>query len=156
MSAPQSAPGAVPPAVADTSSPNQYHLHGSHRLGHSIRISYYPTGAGPLTTDGPIMLIYQDATQALTFREKETRIVAVSDLGTCVSVTLHMTIDTGSTSATLLVPTVVLAAGQPATVRTELITTEHAFFVGGVGHPQREQYTVTPLTGEASQGALPG
>jgi hypothetical protein len=65
-------------------------------------------------------------------------------------------LDADWTTATLLIPTTVLAAGQPATVQTELITTVHNGPLSGIGQPQRDHYTVTPLTGQASQGALPG
>lgn len=155
MSTPQSVSNAAPEAVGVTSSPNQYHLHSSYPLGQSIRISYFPDGAGPLTVDGPIILTYQDGHRSLVFRGKQARVVPVADLGTCVSVTLELTVDVGSTTATLLIPTVVLAAGQPTSVQTELITTVHQSFLGGIGHPQRDHYTVTALTGEASRGPLP-
>jgi hypothetical protein len=58
MSTPQQVSTAATQAVSTTNSPNQYHLH-SH--GDGVQISYYPTGAGPLTKDGPIILAYQDA-----------------------------------------------------------------------------------------------
>jgi hypothetical protein len=155
MSAPQSVSSATPQAVTGTSSPNQYHLHGSHLLGHSIRISYYPDGAGLLTPDGPIILAYQDAHRSLIFRGKAAQVAPVADFGTCVTVTLQKPIDADWTTATLLVPNVVLAAGQSTTVQTELITTVHNGALSGFGHPQRDHYTVTPLTGEASEGPLP-
>jgi len=58
MSTPQQVSTAAPQAVSTTNSPNQYHLH-SHGVG--VKISYYPTGGGPLTKDGPIILAYQHA-----------------------------------------------------------------------------------------------
>jgi hypothetical protein len=146
---------AAPEGISGTSSPNQFHLHGSHMLGQSIRISYYPDGAGPLTPDGPIILAYQDAHRSLIFRGKAAQVVPVADLGTCVTVTLQKPIDADWTTATLLVPNVVLAAGQPTTVQTDLITTVHNGALSGFGHPQRDHYTVTSLTGEAGQGPLP-
>jgi hypothetical protein len=155
MTTPQTVSRAAPEVVSGTSSPNQFHLHGSDVLGHSIRISYYPGGAGPLTTDGPIILAYHDAQQTLTFRRTQTEVVPVAGLGTCVTVTIRPTVDADSTTATLLVPGVVLAAGQPARVQAELITTLHHGPDSGFGDPQRDHYTVTSLTGEASQGPLP-
>jgi len=150
MTAPQTASNAAPEAISGTILPNQFHLHG-----HSIRISYYPGGAGPLTTDGPIILAYRHANQTMTFRQKQTEVVPVAGLGTCVTVTIRPTIDADSITATLLIPRVVLAAGQPATVQTELITTLHHGPDSGFGDPQRDDYTVTALTGQASNGPLP-
>jgi len=148
MSTPQSAPTA-PPGAARNVSPNQYHLRG-----YSIQISYYPDGEGPLTTEGPVILTYSDGHQSIAFRGKQADVVPVANLGTCVTVTLQLTPDLGSTTATLLVPTVVLVPGQSTTIQTELITTVHPLFITGLGPPQRDNYTVIPLTGEASVGPL--
>jgi hypothetical protein len=38
---------------------------------------------------------------------------------------------------------------------TELIRTVHTSTFAGIGHPQRDHYTVTSLTGQASRGSLP-
>jgi hypothetical protein len=152
MSTPQSVLTAAPEAVSGTSSPNQYHLH-SH--DHDVQISYYPMGAGPLTVDGPIILAYQDAHRSPTFREKQPQTVLVADLGTCVTGTLQTTVDAGWTTATLLIPTVVLSSEQSTSVHTELITTVHSATLNGIGDPQRDHYTVTALRGEASRDALP-
>lgn len=148
MSAPETA--LTRPQAASIGSPNQYHLQGD-----GVQISYYPGGAGPLTVDGPIVLTYQDTHHTLVFRGEQAHVVDVPELGTCVTVTLDLTVDAGSTTATLLIPNVVLPPGGSTTVQTELITTRHLFFVTGLGHPQRDRYTVTPLTGEASQHPLP-
>lgn len=147
MAAPQTAQVA---ANALPGSPNQYHLSGN-----GVRVSYFPGGAGPLTTDGPLILTYQDAHRTLAFRGEQARVVDVPELGTTVTVTLDLTIDAGSITATLLIPTVVLPPGGSTTVQTDLITTSHLFFLTGLGPAQRDHYTVTPLTGEASQHPLP-
>lgn len=149
MATGKSAPTA-PPAAASTDSPNQYHLRGC-----GIHITYYPGGAGPLTKEGPVILTYSDGNQSKAFRGKQADVVPVANLGTCVTVTLQLTADLGSTTATLLVPTVVLVPGQSTTIETELITTVHTGFITGLGPPQRDHYTVIPLTGEASIGPLP-
>jgi hypothetical protein len=155
MATPQTASNAAPEATSGTTSPNQFHLHGSHPHGHSVRISYYPDGAGPVTSEGPLILAYQDAHQTKQFHKKNTEVVSVADLGTCVTVTLQPPLDADFTTATLLVPTVALAAGQQATVETELITTLHHGPDSGFGDPQRDHYTVTALTGQASRGPVP-
>ena len=68
ISTPQQVSTAALQAVSTTNSPNQYHLH-SH--GDGVQTSYYPTGAGPLTKDGPIILTYQDAHRTKIFRGKQ-------------------------------------------------------------------------------------
>jgi hypothetical protein len=76
-------------------------------------------------------------------------------LGTCVTVTLKIIPDVDLRTATLLIPTVVLGAQTSAPVHTELIRTVHASTFAEIGHPQRDHYTVTSLTGQASRGPLP-
>ena len=156
MSTPQPVSTAAPEAAGDSISPTQYHLHGD-----GVWISYYPDGAGPVTDDGPVIVAYRDLHQSLTFRGKQATVDTIG-LGTCVTVTLQFTDlrrsgASYSTTATILIPHVVLAAGQPATVQTELITAVHdnpgpLRFFGG---PQLDSYTVTRLTGQASNAPLP-
>lgn len=140
-------------ASTEATTPNQYHLHD-----HGISVSYFPEGAGPIVEGrGPLRFTYQDSFRSLAFYGDEVRTVDVPDLGTIVSVTIVQTVDTGSTSASLLVPIVVLPAppSSPISIQTDLITTIHRFFVTAIGHPQREVYSVTALTGVASAGILP-
>lgn len=134
-----------------TITPNQYHLHGG-----GISVSFYPEGSGPpIEGRGPLRFTYHDALRSLSFFGDEVRTVDVADLGTVASVTIVHTVDTGSTSVSLLVPTVVLPSNAPVPISTDLITTLHRFFVTAIGHPQREVYTVTELTGVASAEPLP-
>jgi hypothetical protein len=151
MSAPQSVPASTASTGFDSGEPNQYHLHSES----GVQISYYPGGAGPLTVESAVILSYNDGTRSLTFRGKQARVVHVPDLGTCVSVTIETTIDTGSATATILIPTVVLPPGQSTEIETDLIATVHDLFLSGLGRPQRDHYTVVALTGEASYGPLP-
>jgi len=145
------APTANGQALAQ-SKPNQYHL-----AGHHVSVSYYPDGFGPIPVDGPDRLFYQDSHQHLVFNGSEIRKVVVPDLGTILSVTIVRTIDVGFTSFSVILPDVNLPAGPHASaaVRTEGITTVHRAFVGLIGHPQAETYTVTTLTGDATNGILP-
>jgi hypothetical protein len=84
------------------------------------------------------------------------RTVAVADLGTVVSVTIVETVDTGYTSFSLLIPDLDLPTDQGSVfMHTQGITTVHRIFVGLIGHPQSETYTVTPLNGTATVGPLP-
>ena len=135
--------------------PNYYQFSGSGPL----HITFAPDGVpDPRTgaSDGQPHFIYQDAQQTKRFVGNQVRIVPC-DLGRLVSVTLVLTIDSGSTSFSLLVPTVQLLDGAPQPVQTEGITTVHRFsipvVVGGVIQPwnigQDDLYTFTKLTGSA-------
>ncbi len=132
--------------------PNQYHVHG-----HGISASYYPDGFGPpVQGKGRLRLVYQDAVRSLSFYDDDVRIANVPDIGTIVSVTLVMTVDTGSTTFSLLIPGVQLPQDQDSvSIHTDGITTIHRIFVALIGHPQSETYTVTPLHGTAAVGPLP-
>jgi hypothetical protein len=130
--------------------PNQYHLQGD-----GIGVSYYPGGAGPIVEGrGRLRFAYRDSSHAKSFYGDEVRTVE-TDLGTVVSVTIFQSIDTGSTSASLLIPNVVLPSPLPVTINTELITTQHLLFVLALGHPQRDVYSVTAMSGVASAGPIP-
>jgi len=99
---------------------------------------------------GPGHLHYQDATKSLNFTGPEIRVVNVPDLGTLVSVTTFLTVDSGSSTFTVLLPIVNLPV-QPissAPVTTEGITTAHHFsVVQALQHGQQEFYSVTQLHG---------
>jgi hypothetical protein len=89
------------------------------------------------------------------FTGSEIRVAEVPDLGTLVSVTIHMMVDSGSTTFTVLLPRVNLPAplALPAAVpvTTDGVTTLHRFStVLALQHGQQETYTVTPLQGTAS------
>lgn len=136
----------------EVSTPNHFQLSGD-----GISISYTP-GAGPVTTHGPGIFTYQDAHRALTFHGDEIRRVDVPDLGTVVSVTLFLTVDTGSTTFSVLLPAVNLSGqlGASAPIQTDGITTVHTFSpVVGLNQGQRDQYTATPLSGTASAVIVP-
>jgi hypothetical protein len=113
--------------------------------GGGIHVRYY--------TAGP-HLIYLGPQGFRNFTGNEIRVVEVPDLGTLVSVTIVMTVDTGSTSFTVLLPRVNLPAppALPAfvPVATDAITTvHHLSLLPSFQHGQQEFYTVTPLQGEA-------
>jgi hypothetical protein len=68
-----------------------------------------------------------------------------------VTITLRMTIDSGSTTFTLLLLTVNLGPSNNAFIDTEGITTIHRFStVPAFNQGQTELYTATRLTGTAS------
>jgi hypothetical protein len=122
-------------------SPNVYKLSGTH-----MHVTY-------TTTDktGQPHFSYQDGNQTLSFTGNQIR-ETKTEMGTLVSVTTRMTVDTGSTTFTLLVPTVNLASpSSAAQVHTYGITTAHKFsVVPAANHGQTELYTTTELSGTAS------
>jgi hypothetical protein len=118
-------------------------------------VRFWTFTLGPIRQgDEPPHLTYHDSHRTLSFHGDEIRSVDVRDLGTVVSVTIVLTVDTGSTTFTLLLPRVNIASQGPLTsvpVSTEGITTVHAGPFGPpFGHAQEEFYTVTPLTGTAA------
>ncbi len=120
------------------STPNFYQLHGHH-----LNVTYSTSGLG-----GKPSFEYQDAQQTLSFQGDAIHTVE-AEMGTLVSVTIHKTIDTGSTSFTLLVPRVNLTGpNQQVHITTEGITTIHRFSVLQV-RGQTQLYRATQLTGIA-------
>ena len=111
-----------------------------------LQVSYSIAGPNLHYHQGPVV---QD------FTGKEIRVAEVPDVGTLVSVTIHVLIDSGSTTFTLLLPRVNLPAppALPAAVpvTTDGATTLHRFStVLAQQHGQQEFYTVTQLQGTAS------
>jgi len=74
-----------------------------------------------------------------------------TEIGTLVSVTTHMTIDTGSTSFSVLIPAITLTAiGQQQAFATEAIITNHTGPLSVPVTGLHERYRFIPLQGEAS------
>ncbi len=99
-------------------------------------------------------LHYQTPQLIRDFHDPDMRVVEVPDLGTLVSVTLVSTIDSGSTTFTVLLPNTNLMPRMGfASVATQGITVTHNFsLVPALRHGQQESYMVTPLQGMASIG----
>jgi len=138
---------ATQPAV-QVGTPDLYELHGG-----GISVTYHPVFVG-----GVPALTYQDAHRTLHFRGNDIRKVEVPDLGTVVSVTLVMTVDTGSTTFSVLLPKVNLPGhtGASTHISTEGITTVHRLSpVPAANLGQREVYTFTPMHGTASLVIIP-
>jgi hypothetical protein len=100
-------------------------------------------------------LHYQHHLTTKNFSGSQVRVVDVPDVGTLVSVTLELTVDSGSTSFTLLLPRVNLPPppALPAFVPviTEGITTHHHLsLIQGFDRGQQDFYTVTKLHGTAA------
>ena len=127
-------------AVLPVNAPDLYSLHGDQ-----LHIMYSTT-----SFDGKPRFDYQDAAQAHSFEGDQIR-TATTEIGMLVTVTLHRSIDRGSTTFTLLVPTVNLGLSQQAPITTLGVTTIHRFSpVPAFNQGQTELYRVTPLAGTAS------
>ena len=127
-----------------TVTPNLYHLSGQH-----VHVTYSPT-----SLDGKPTMSYQDAHQSKSFKGSEIRTVEC-DLGTLVSVTLHMTPDVGSTTLSLVIPRMRISPVSVAQVRTDCVTTLHSTpFAPQAAQGQLDTYTVTSLHGTAQAVAF--
>jgi hypothetical protein len=118
-----------------------------------LQVSFSVAGPKVLGSSEP-HLHYHQGSVIQDFTGNEIRMAEVPDLGTLVSVTIHMIVGSGSTTFTLLLPIVNLPAPPalpvPVPVSTEGITTLHRFStVLAAQHGQQEFYTVTPLQGTA-------
>ena len=119
--------------------PNHYQVSGKH-----LHVSYATTGI-----DGKPKFTYQDLHQTLSFSGEEIRSVQ-TDVGTSVSVTIRLTVDTGGTTFTLLIPRVSIPGEQSVPIQTIGITTVHKFSVIPI-IGQRDLYHTTHLTGNAAR-----
>ena len=134
----------VTPTVTATVTPNLFQLSGDQ-----LHVTYSTTGI-----DGKPHLTYQDTHQSKSFRGDEIRTVEC-DLGTLVSVTLRLTVDVGSTTLSVLIPRMRIAAGSTAAIHTECITTVHSTpFAPQAIQGQADTYTVTSLRGTAQAVAF--
>jgi len=121
--------------------PTLYQLSGA-----GLHVTYATSGI-----DGQPHVHYQDSLHNLNFTGSQIRTVE-SDAGTLVSVTIQLTVDSGSTSFSLLIPRINLNKGEIGSVRTDGITTVHRFsIVPAFMHGQLDNYTVTALHGTAQQ-----
>ena len=119
--------------------PNLYELSGKH-----LHVTYSTSGV-----DGKPHFIYQDLQQTLNFSGDEIRSVK-TEIGTLISVTIRLTVDTGGTTFSVLLPRVNIPGEQSVPIHTDGITTLHKVsIVPVIG--QRDFYTVTPLTGSAAR-----
>jgi hypothetical protein len=120
--------------------PNLYQLQGC-----GISVSYSTTGL-----DGKPHFSYQDAVVSKSFTGEQIE-VSKTSIGSLVTVVLRLTPDAGSTTFTVLIPSINLVSeGIPSPVDTIGITTVHRFSIApALLKGQIELYTTTPLTGTA-------
>ena len=119
--------------------PNLYTLSGKH-----IHVTYSTSGF-----DGKPHFTYQDPQQTLNFSGGEIRSIE-TEVGTLVSVTIRLTVDTGGSTFSVLLPRVNIPGEQAVPIRTVGITTLHKFSIVPV-LGQRDFYKATRLTGSAAQ-----
>jgi hypothetical protein len=118
--------------------PNLYELSGNN-----LHVTYSTT-----SITGKPLFHYHDGFQVKNFSGNEIQ-VAETVLGNLVTVFLIRTIDSGSTTFTLLVPAVHLPPSNVAGIKTEGITTLHKFAIVNPPQGQTELYTVQRLQGTA-------
>jgi hypothetical protein len=92
---------------------------------------------------------YQDLQQTCDFSGAEIR-QADNEIGTLVRVITRMTVDTGGTTFSILLPRINIPGEQTVPVRTIGITTLHRFSIVPASG-QRDFYTVTRLSGSDSR-----
>jgi hypothetical protein len=120
--------------------PNLYELSGD---GIKITYTLHPIA-------GPPQFNYDDGKLSHLFKGDEIRTIDDTDIGTLVSVTIHLEIDTGSTSFTVLIPKVGLGQSTSEPITTIGITTVHKRRIPGPTPPgQDDLYTVHAMKGTA-------
>ena len=125
--------------TTQTVTPNLFQFSGPH-----LHVTYTTS-----SLDGKPTMTYQDAHEGKSFRGDEIRAVEC-DLGMLISVTLRMTIDSGSTSLSVFIPRMRINQGEHAAVHTDCVTTVHRFSIlPGLMHGQLDTYNVTALHGTA-------
>ncbi len=123
--------------------PNRYVLH-SH--DNKTKVDYETTSfIGP-----PVLNLTQGPGPIRHFSGSQIRTLN-TEVGTLVSVTTHMTVDTGSTSFSVLIPAISLAnISDHKTFETEAIVTSHSGPNSVPSTGVHEKYQFVPMKGEAN------
>jgi len=124
--------------------PNQFKLHNQE-----VKITYVTNGfqGGPTFT-------FDDG-QVKTFRGPEVRVLQ-TEIGNLVSVTLQLSVDTGSTSYSVLIPIIDLPNAQAnQKFHTAGIKTVHKTFLSSPPQTLIESYHVDKLEGTAQSVVVP-
>jgi hypothetical protein len=111
--------------------------------GNGIGVTYSTS-----SISGKPLFNYHDVFQVRNFSGDEIQTVDTI-IGKLVSVFLIRTVDGGSTSFTLVVPSVTLPQSNVANIVTEGITALHKFSIVGPPQGQTELYTFHKLHGTA-------
>jgi len=117
--------------------------------GGGINVTYTTTGF-----DGKPHFTYTSWFITHTFSGTQIKTES-SVLGTLVSVTILQTVDSGSTTFTVLIPRINLNQGEALAITTEGITTHHRFSIFPAAmHGQLDTYNVATLTGTAQHAVF--
>ncbi|MBD2495794.1 hypothetical protein H6G75_15830 [Nostoc sp. FACHB-280] len=109
-----------------------------------IKVTYSTT-----SFTGKPLLDYKDRQQTLHFSGDEIR-TTETEIGQLVTVTIRRTVDTGSTTFSLLLPAVNLGQRNEAKIETKGIVTINRFSpIPAFNQGQTQTYIVTPLSGTA-------
>jgi hypothetical protein len=117
--------------------PNMYELHGA-----GIHVTYSTT-----SFSGKPLFSYHDHSQVKDFTGDQIKSLQ-TDIGTLVTVVIHITVDRGSTTFSLLIPHVNLPPTDVANITAEGITTLQKFSLPPPTG-QTQFYTVHTLHGTA-------
>ncbi|WP_392479191.1 hypothetical protein [Nostoc sp. C110] len=124
--------------------PNLYNFTGYNFKGEKVSINY---SASSIT--GKPLFNYQDQKHTLNFQGDEIRTVE-TEIGTLVTVTIKKTVDTGSTTFSLLIPHVNLGYSNEVKIVTNGITTLNRFStIPQFNQGQKQTYTIIHLKGTA-------
>ncbi|MHB8269286.1 hypothetical protein [Bradyrhizobium sp.] len=125
--------------AAAATQPNLYELSGD---GIKITYTLEPILGGP-------QFNYDDGKLSRLFKGGEIR-TEDTEIGTLVSVTIHLEVDTGSTSFSVVLPKVGLGTSSSEPITTIGITTVHKRRIPGpTPQGQDDLYTVHPMKGTA-------
>jgi hypothetical protein len=125
--------------MTPTVTPNSFQFSSPH-----LHLTYTTT-----SFDGKPTMTYQDPHEGKSYRGDEIRAVE-TDLGMLVSVTIRMTIDSGSTSCSVFIPRMRILQGEVASVQTDCVITVHKFsIIPQLQHGQLDTYSVIAMHGTA-------
>lgn len=128
-----------------TIQPNEYLLRGL-----DVEVNYLTSGF-----ENQPYFTYNDGQQVLTFKGPDVRVLN-TEIGQLVSVTIRMTVDTGSTSYSVLIPAINLAdRATPEKFHTVGIRTVHKTILVLPSTGPRETYHVDHLEGTARSVEVP-
>jgi hypothetical protein len=149
-----SAPGA---SGASGASGNEATGTTSEALGSFAAANYYALGGGTIKVTysetsylGVPVLVYSDGTRQLTFTGSQFQAQSTS-AGLLVSATTEQIIGVGAQSFSVLIPRVDVLTNGSGPVQTQGITTWHRYLDLTSTGEQMDVYTVTPVSGTASQ-----
>ncbi|WP_292697714.1 MULTISPECIES: hypothetical protein [unclassified Nostoc] len=124
--------------------PNLYNFTGYNSKGDKVSINYSTS-----SFTGKPLFNYQDQKQTLNFQGDEIRTVE-TEIGTLVTVTIKKTVDTGSTTFSLLIPHINLGYSNEVKIVTNGITTLNRFStIPQFNQGQKQTYTIIHLKGTA-------